>query len=631
MRGKTLAGRYTLSERLASGSMGTVWTGLDAVLEREVAVKLLRPPVEDDATFAERFRSEATAMAKLNHPGIVSVYDYGHEPPAAGDTGEPTAFLVMELVAGESLDALLRREGALPPERALDLAVQVVEALRAAHEAGIVHRDVKPSNLLLRDGRILVADFGIALPDFSPRLTASGTRLGTAPYQAPEQAARGRVTPAADLYSVGVVLHEMLAGQVPFDGGTAFEITLKHLTEPPPELPDDIPVPVREVVRRALSKAPEERWESAAAMAAELASVRDAVSVYASYASSVTASTPVTASASVVSPASAPKSLTGMRRARVGALVAVCIVAAGATAVAVPLTLRDGGERHARATAEDAGNARPGASPAAPRALAAPAAAPAASPSASSGHPGTGPTSTGSMPSALSGASGGATPDMSRPSSPGGYTLLPGPAVPGQSHRKGTGDGTGGDSRSGAGRPAPGTSKDPDPANPDPAKPTPSKPDPSKPAPPVPPALPAKVQWRNGFTALDNDNSRDIDGNRVGTWDINASEAQQWRPTKYGDGSYTFTNLATKGKVLDMRHEDRMAQIWGTPQGAAANQRWRVVPEGTGYRLINMENEECLTTNGLHSLAYISQCNGGAGQLWTAVDADSYPTENSRP
>ncbi|MFF4156999.1 protein kinase [Streptomyces sp. NPDC001678] len=641
MRGKTLAGRYTLSERLASGSMGTVWTGLDSVLERQVAVKLLRPPVEDDATFAERFRSEATAMAKLNHPGIVSVYDYGHEPPAAGDTGEPTAFLVMELVTGESLDALLRREGALPPERALDLAVQIVEALRAAHEAGIVHRDVKPSNLLLRDGRILVADFGIALPDFSPRLTASGTRLGTAPYQAPEQAARGRVTPVADLYSVGVVLHEMLAGQVPFDGATAFEITLKHLTEPPPELPDDIPVPVREVVRRALSKAPDERWENAAAMAAELASVRDAVRVYSSYAASVATSSPATTSVPVASPAASTHatvstSVTGMRRAQVGALVAACIVAAGATAVAVPLTLRDGGERQARATAEDAGSIRPGASPAAPRAGTAPGASaapapPAASPSASSGHSGTVPAPTGSTPSALPGASGSATPDMSRPSSPGGYTL-PGPVAPTPSHQKGTGDGTGGDSRPETGRPAPDHSKEPDPdKNPDPAKPTPSKPDPSKPAPPVQPALPAKVQWRNGFTALDNDNSRQVDGNRVGTWDINASEAQQWQPTKYGDGSYTFTNLAAPGKVLDMSLEDRMAQIWGTPQGPAANQRWRVVPEGSGYRLINMKNQECLTANGLHVLTNVSPCDGGTRQLWTAIDADSYETKNSSP
>lgn len=642
MRGKTLAGRYTLSERLASGSMGTVWTGRDSVLERQVAVKLLRPPVEDDPTFAERFRSEATAMAKLNHPGIVSVYDYGHEPPAAGDTGEPTAFLVMELVAGESLDALLRREGALPPERALDLAVQIVEALRAAHEAGIVHRDVKPSNLLLRDGRILVADFGIALPDFSPRLTASGTRLGTAPYQAPEQATRGLVTPVADLYSVGVVLHEMLTGQVPFDGETAFEITLKHLTEPPPELPDDVPVPVREVVRRALSKAPEERWESAAAMAGELASVRDAVRVYSSYTASVTASSPVTASTSAATSAAASTnatasaSVTGMRRAQVGALVAACIVAAGATAVAVPLTLRDSGERQARATAEDAGSVRPGASPAAPRAGTAPGAsaapaAPAASSSASSGHSRTAPAPTGSLPSALPGASGGATPDVSRPSSPGGYTL-PGPVAPTQSPQKGTGDGTGGDSRPETGRPAPDRSKDPDPdKNPDPAKPTPSKPDPTKPAPPVQPALPAKVQWRNGFTALDNDNSRQVDGNRVGTWDINASEAQQWQPTKYGDGSYTFTNLAAPGKVLDMSLEDRMAQIWGTPQGPAANQRWRVVPEGSGYRLINMKNQECLTANGLHVLTNVSPCDGGSRQLWTAVDADSYETKNSSP
>ncbi|MEU8580528.1 protein kinase domain-containing protein [Streptomyces abikoensis] len=650
MRGRTLAGRYTLAERLASGSMGTVWTGWDSVLERQVAVKLLRSPVEDDTTFAERFRSEATAMAKLNHPGIVSVYDYGQEPPEAGGTGEPTAFLVMELVTGESLDALLRREGALPPERALDLAVQVLEALRAAHGAGIVHRDIKPSNLLLRDDRVLVADFGIALPDFSPRLTASGTRLGTAPYQAPEQAARGRVTPAADLYSVGVVLHEMLAGRVPFDGATAFEITLKHLTEPPPELPDDIPVPVREVVRRALSKAPEERWESAAAMAGELAAVRDAVAVFSSYGSSAAApaSKPSSATEPSATKSSAAESsvtesstagtvattrIGGARwRVLVWALV-VAGIAASTTAVAVPLVLRDGGERRARATAEDAGSVRPGVSPAAPRALAAPgvpgaSASPAASPSASSGHPGSSPTPSGGTPS----ASGGATPDLTRPSSPGvGYTV-PDPAATAQPHRRGAGDGTGGDSRPDAGRPAPDPSKDPAPAkDKDPAKPAPSKPDPSKPDPPGPAALPAKVQWRNGFTALDNDNSRNIDGNRVGTWDINASRAQQWRPTKYGDDSYTFTNVAAEGKVLDMNRENRMAQIWGTPQGAAANQRWRVVPEGAGYRLINMENQECLTAAGLHVLTYISPCDGGAGQLWTAVDADSYPTKDSSP
>jgi serine/threonine-protein kinase len=263
-QGTSLAGRYRLDERLGAGGMGEVWRGEDMVLARTVAVKLLLPDRMNDPNFVQRFQNEARAMATINHPGVVDVYDYGvTEVPGDG----PTAFLVMRFVDGEPLDRLLTRLGRIAPEPAMDLIAQAADALQAVHEKGIVHRDVKPGNLMVRsDGRLVLTDFGIARAESANRLTDAGIVLGTAAYCAPEQAEGQPVTPAVDIYALGVVAYECLAGMRPFDGDSPVTIALKHIREAPPPLPPDIPAPVRHVVERALAKDPGSRWPSAAAM-----------------------------------------------------------------------------------------------------------------------------------------------------------------------------------------------------------------------------------------------------------------------------------------------------------------------------------------------------------------------------
>ncbi|KOV15460.1 hypothetical protein ADK60_28075, partial [Streptomyces sp. XY431] len=267
-RGTVLGGRYTLAERIGGGGMGAVWRAEDAVLGRPVAVKILHPALLADVMFAERFRREARLLALLDHPGIVDVHDYGEEEPPDAD-GDRLAYLVMELVDGRPLDRVLAADGAFPPARALGLLAEALDALHAAHRRGIVHRDVKPSNLMLRDdGRVTVTDFGIARSMAGTRLTASHAVIGTALYMAPEQAEGKAVTPAVDLYAIGVVCYELLVGRPPFTGGGMLEVALKHLREPAPELPGDIPPAVRAFVATALAKDPGDRFTDAAAMAA---------------------------------------------------------------------------------------------------------------------------------------------------------------------------------------------------------------------------------------------------------------------------------------------------------------------------------------------------------------------------
>ncbi|MFJ6773997.1 serine/threonine-protein kinase, partial [Kitasatospora sp. NPDC091257] len=290
MRGTVLADRYRLVDWLGGGSMGDVWLAEDEVLGRRVAVKVVKPALLDEPGFAERFHAEARVMARLRHPGIVGVYDYGHDrgpghdhdrglgddhgPDHGPDAGagaangrRPVGYLVMELIEGQPLSAVLERRGALPVAEALELALQVLEALEAAHESGVVHRDIKPANLMVRGDRTVIADFGIARPDCDARTTVPGMVLGTAAYQAPEQASTGTVTASADLYALGVVLYECLAGRLPYEGETALEVILKHLTEPVPPLPGEVPAPVWALVERAMAKEPGERWPDAATMA----------------------------------------------------------------------------------------------------------------------------------------------------------------------------------------------------------------------------------------------------------------------------------------------------------------------------------------------------------------------------
>ncbi|TMR94616.1 serine/threonine protein kinase [Nonomuraea basaltis] len=258
-QGTTLAGRYRLDTRIGAGGMGEVWRGEDIVLARTVAVKVLLPGRMEDPGFVARFQGEARAMATINHSGVVDVYDYG----VSGDT----VYLVMKFVDGEPLDRLLGRLGRIPPQAAMDLIAQAASALQAVHDRGIVHRDVKPGNLLVqRDGTLVITDFGIARSDLANRLTDAGMVLGTAAYCAPEQAEGAPVTPAVDIYALGVVAYECLVGQRPFDGDSAVTIALKHIREAPPPLPPDIPPPVRTLVEIALSKDPARRYPTAKAM-----------------------------------------------------------------------------------------------------------------------------------------------------------------------------------------------------------------------------------------------------------------------------------------------------------------------------------------------------------------------------
>ncbi|MGW5345734.1 serine/threonine-protein kinase [Streptomyces sp. NPDC004050] len=266
-RHTVLGDRYTLTERIGGGGMGEVWRADDAVLRRQVAVKVLLPALLDDPAFAARFRREATVLASLSHPGIVNVHDYGESPL---DSGERIAYIVMELIEGRPLNEVRTRSGPLPPEQALDIAAQALDALHAAHLQGVTHRDIKPSNLMLgNDGRVTVTDFGIARSSAaSTAITDSHAVLGTALYMAPEQAEGLGAVAASDLYSLGVVVYELLTGEPPFTGSSVVEIALKHVREPAPDLPDALPEPVRAFVARALCKQPEERYADASVMAA---------------------------------------------------------------------------------------------------------------------------------------------------------------------------------------------------------------------------------------------------------------------------------------------------------------------------------------------------------------------------
>lgn len=258
--GTTLGGRYRLDERIAGGGMGDVWRGTDEVLGRTVAIKVLLPALLEEPGFAERFRGEARTMATINHPGVVDIYDYGSE--------NGTAFLIMEYVEGDALSRTLGRVGRLTPARAMALVAQAADALHAAHEKGIVHRDVKPGNLLVRpNGTLVLTDFGIARSAAIAQLTAAGSVLGTASYISPEQASGAQATPLSDVYALGVVAYQCLSGQRPFEGDNPLQIAMRHVRDTPPPLPADIPPSIVQLVERAMAKDPAARWPSAAALA----------------------------------------------------------------------------------------------------------------------------------------------------------------------------------------------------------------------------------------------------------------------------------------------------------------------------------------------------------------------------
>jgi serine/threonine-protein kinase len=269
---RVLGDRYELVELLATGGMGRVWRGRDLLLGRTVAVKLLRSEYTDDAVSLARFRAEAQVSARLVHRNIAALHDYGE---AAGPDGETSAYLVMELVEGESLAARLQREPRPPLDLALDVVDQTAAALAAAHAAGVVHRDVKPGNVLLgADGIVRITDFGIAWSATSAPLTRTGQVVGTASYLSPEQAEGRQATPASDVYALGMVAYECLAGRRAFDGDSPVQIALRQIRDVPDALPDDVPANVRRLVDRALVKDPAERLADGAAVRAAVADVR---------------------------------------------------------------------------------------------------------------------------------------------------------------------------------------------------------------------------------------------------------------------------------------------------------------------------------------------------------------------
>ncbi|MGV3564269.1 MAG: serine/threonine-protein kinase [Nocardioides sp.] len=264
------ARRYLLESRIATGGMGEVWRARDTTLDRIVAVKVLKREYADDPSFRSRFETEARHAASLHHPGIAAVYDFG-EAQSVDGSGVPRPYLVMELVEGQPLSALLRPGSPMDPGAAAALMAQAADAIAAAHAAGIVHRDVKPANLLVTpDRQVKVTDFGIARAADSVSLTQTGQVMGTPQYLSPEQARGSTATEASDVYSLGVVAYECLAGRRPFDAGSPVATALAHLNQEPPALPDSVPAPLAAVVMRALAKDPAERYAGAGALAAAL-------------------------------------------------------------------------------------------------------------------------------------------------------------------------------------------------------------------------------------------------------------------------------------------------------------------------------------------------------------------------
>jgi len=249
-------GRYRIVRKLGSGGMANVYLAEDEDLGRRVAIKILNDRYANDDLFIERFRREAKSAAALSHPNIVSVYDRGE--------AEGTYYIAMEVIEGRSLKELIMTRGPLPLAQALAFTHEILEALRFAHRHGIIHRDIKPHNILIGE-RLKVTDFGIARAGAS-QMTEAGSIMGTAQYLSPEQARGAPVTASSDLYSVGIVLYEMLTGKVPFTGDSAIEIAMKHLNDapkPPSKIRPEIPDELDQVVLRALAKNPEDRYQSA--------------------------------------------------------------------------------------------------------------------------------------------------------------------------------------------------------------------------------------------------------------------------------------------------------------------------------------------------------------------------------
>ena len=258
--GMNFGGRYELESRIAVGGMGEVWQATDTVIGRHVAIKILKDEFLGDPGFLERFRAEARHAALVNHEGIANVYDYGEE--------DGSAYLVMELVPGEPLSSIIEREKTLSIDRVLDIVGQTAAALQAAHAAGLVHRDIKPGNMLITpEGRVKITDFGIARIADQVPLTATGQVMGTVQYLSPEQASGHAASPSTDVYSLGIVAYECLTGKRPFSGESQVAIAMSHINDAPPPLPDTIAEPVRNLVMSCIAKRPDARPASSAHLA----------------------------------------------------------------------------------------------------------------------------------------------------------------------------------------------------------------------------------------------------------------------------------------------------------------------------------------------------------------------------
>ncbi|HWJ03342.1 MAG TPA: Stk1 family PASTA domain-containing Ser/Thr kinase, partial [Verrucomicrobiae bacterium] len=271
MIGTLLGGRYEILFQLGGGGMALIYKARDTLLNRPVTVKVLRPEYTGDEEFVARFRKEAQAVAKLSHPNIVSVYDVGQE--------NETHYIVMEYIEGRNLKQVIKELGTIPVKHAIDITRQICEGLQDAHENGIVHRDIKPHNILVMDnGRIKVADFGIAQIMSSITITSSETIVGSVHYFSPEQAKGGSTSIKSDIYSVGVVLYEMVTGKVPYEGETPIAVALKHIQErpiPPGRLNPQLPPEVERIILKAMEKDIAMRYNSAGEMARELSRISE--------------------------------------------------------------------------------------------------------------------------------------------------------------------------------------------------------------------------------------------------------------------------------------------------------------------------------------------------------------------
>ncbi|GIE95072.1 serine/threonine-protein kinase [Paractinoplanes rishiriensis] len=320
--GEVLGDRYRLDDRIAAGGMGEVWQATDTVLGRDVAVKTLHAERAGDPGFQTRFKHEARAMAVLHHPGVADVYDYGQSGP--------DAYIVMAHVQGEALNHRIAERGRLTPAETMSIVAQAGRALEAAHQAGIVHRDVKPGNLIIQpDGTVVLVDFGVARSSESAALTGAKEVVGTALYIAPEQVSKETTGPSADIYALGCVAYHCLTGHPPFLGESPIMVALQHVQDEPPVLPDDVPPAVRTLVMTAMAKDPAERFSSAAVMAAAAENAMTTVGDTTAILATVPARAPSPGTGTSVLPAIETFDGGGRKRKLLLATLAMAILATG--------------------------------------------------------------------------------------------------------------------------------------------------------------------------------------------------------------------------------------------------------------------------------------------------------------